>query len=499
MAPTLGDSKNGTYRRHLLLLLLLLLQILEFQTVWCHKTGDPIILRYRVEEESPSETYVGNIIQDAKLQSRYSAEVIHKMEFYMMKPVQFLSVGPGDSTIRTLGRLDRESIPSCRGKQFCEINQDVAIKPVQYFEIVRLAIEIGDINDNAPSFRDASVYISMLESAPIGSGYALPAAQDPDSPAYGVQRYYIQPEDQKEFRLDVDPRIDGMPAEAKLMIVQGLDRERTSHYRLKLVACDVTQKPKCGSLDVIVFLIDSNDNSPVFESHNYSIVVKESLAVGSVVLTVKAADADSGLNGEVVYVLTDQSRKSYGHVFAVNNRTGSITTVGRLDREVASVYQLMVVAYDRGPDGITSETTVVIRVDDVNDSPPNIVVNTLTSGRGNATEIVAEIAEDSPIGTFVAHITTSDADVGDNGRVTCHIDNANFRLTWQESSSEYQLLTARLFDRETLPSTVFRVPIVCRDNPKEPEMPAMTSIGGHLRGNHGRERLYADVPASERI
>jgi len=50
-----------------------------------------------------------------------------------------------------------------------------------------------------------------------------------------------------------------------------------------------------------------------------------------------------------------------------------------VDYETASVYQLVVVARDRGHDPLSAEAIVVIRVQDVNDNAPLITIRTLNS------------------------------------------------------------------------------------------------------------------------
>jgi len=52
---------------------------------------------------------------------------------------------------------------------------------------------------------------------------------------------------------------------------------------------------------------------------------------------------------------------------------------GVIDYEAASVYQLVVVARDRGRDPLSAESIVVVRVQDSNDNAPKITIRTLTS------------------------------------------------------------------------------------------------------------------------
>lgn len=63
---------------------------------------------------------------------------------------------------------------------------------------------------------------------------------------------------------------------------------------------------------------DANDNGPVFEHKIYNATVKESLPIGSSIVTVRASDADYDNNGKVTYTLTsddseDENFFRYGH------------------------------------------------------------------------------------------------------------------------------------------------------------------------------------------
>jgi len=119
---------------------------------------------------------------------------------------------------------------------------------------------------------------------------------------------------------------------------------------------------------------------------------------------------------------------------------------------------LTVVAQDRGPDAMPTDAAVVIRIIDVNDCPPTITVNTLThsiissavftstvntlqpSRGGDVNSVaVAEVPENLPRGTFVAHVTVSDTDSGDFGRVNCNVSDADFALQRRPDSNEFQV------------------------------------------------------------
>lgn len=168
-----------------------------------------------------------------------------------------------------------------------------------------------------------------------------------------------------------------------------------------------------------------------------------------------------------------------------------------LDSETGPLHVLSVTAVDRGPDSLPAHVTVVVRVDDVNDNAPLIAVNSLTvTGVKGPAEwadaSVATVDEGSPPGTFVAHVSVSDADkTGKNGRFRCAIDDVrNFRLMkmYQQTTTttststvklaasdstssgsvvEYQLVTGNVvFDREQ--ADTHHVTVTCRDFGESP-------------------------------
>ncbi|NXH90108.1 PCDGE protein, partial [Edolisoma coerulescens] len=56
-----------------------------------------------------------------------------------------------------------------------------------------------------------------------------------------------------------------------------------------------------GTVHVRVNVTDANDNPPVFSKRVYEARVAENPPVGSLVLRVRATDADAGSNGRVSY------------------------------------------------------------------------------------------------------------------------------------------------------------------------------------------------------
>lgn len=94
--------------------------------------------------------------------------------------------------------------------------------------------------------------------------------------------------------------------------------------------------------------------------------------------------------------------------FAIDSKTGWITTVGPMDHEVCSSYSFEVVASDLAESQALSSTTVVtVTVSDINDNPP----------RFDREFYRGAIKESDPLGEVVAVLRTKDRDGADQNRL----------------------------------------------------------------------------------
>ena len=314
-----------------------------------------------------------------------------------------------------------------------------------------MTLTVVDINDNDPVFQSNTPrVIEIIESAQTGSRFALPAATDADSSRYGIQRYAFagdlsEPEAEIPFELQAEAKPDGS-SDVRLVLVSTLDRESRAEYHLTVVAYDGGEEPaaRSASIEVHVIVLDVNDNRPAFEHDSYEAVVPENVPTGSIILRVRATDPDAGANADIRYRLDDQ----FHELFAVDDVTGDVIVVGDIDYERATSYHLIVSAIDGGSStpevvmaALTADVAVHVRVDDVNDNRPEVVVNTLATSDAK----FAEVAEQAEVGTFVGHVIVSDADSGRNGRTDCKLvpDHDNFDSAFmleQMFDGEYKVI-----------------------------------------------------------
>jgi hypothetical protein len=100
------------------------------------------VREYYVREELPAGSLVCNLVVDLQLHERYDPATVAKLRFsFLTRPQHFdqdyFLIDERSGEIHTAVRLDRESM--CPGGVIdCVAQYDVAIKPIEYFQIVKV-------------------------------------------------------------------------------------------------------------------------------------------------------------------------------------------------------------------------------------------------------------------------------------------------------------------------------------------------------------------------
>uniref|UniRef100_A0A8C5KCS5 Protocadherin gamma subfamily A, 4 n=1 Tax=Jaculus jaculus TaxID=51337 RepID=A0A8C5KCS5_JACJA len=383
-------------------------------------------IRYSVPEELEEGSAVGNLAQDLGLEPGKLAE--RGVRIVPRGKTQLFALNPRSGSLVTAGRIDREEL--CDRSPRCVANLEILLE--DKVKILGIEVEIIDVNDNSPSFGTERREIKVAESENPGTRFPLPEAFDPDVGVNSLQGYQLSAND--HFSLDVQSGADGIKY-PELVLERALDREEESVHHLVLTAFDGGDPVRSGTARILITIVDTNDNAPVFSQPQYHVNVKENLPVGSRILTIKATDPDEGANGEVTYSFRNV-RDKISQLFQLNSLSGDITVLGDLDYEDSGFYDIDVEGHD-GP-GLRARSKVLVTVLDVNDNAPEITITSFTSS----------IQETSPPGSVVALFNVHDSDSGENGLVTCSIpESLPFRLE-KTYGNYYQLLIHRTLDRE---------------------------------------------------
>lgn len=132
-------------------------------------------LFYRIAEEVPEGTFVGNVFQDAHMNDKYDDITLRELRFrFLSSPSLDFTIVENSGVIRTAGRIDRDEI--CANQEDCHIVLNVvALIPqtVTFVEIIKVTLEVIDINDNWPYFPETDLRHELLETTVTGTRYEI--------------------------------------------------------------------------------------------------------------------------------------------------------------------------------------------------------------------------------------------------------------------------------------------------------------------------------------
>ncbi|XP_027137266.1 protocadherin-17 isoform X4 [Larimichthys crocea] len=411
-------------------------------------------LNYSVPEEQGPGTVIGNIAKDARLGLEQIGQGQGKKANFRVlenSAPHLIDVDPQSGLLYTKQRIDRETL--CKRNPKCQLSMEVFANDK---EICMIKIDIQDINDNSPTFPSDQIDIDISENAVPGTRFPLTSAHDPDAGENGLKTYQITRDDYNLFSLEVKSRGDGTKF-PELVIQRPLDREERSHHTLILSATDGGEYPRSGTMQINVKVIDSNDNSPVFDQPSYVVEIPENSPPGKVLIDLNATDPDEGNNGQVVYSFSGYAPERIRELFSIDSRTGVIKIQGEIDYEESPVIEIDVQAKDLGPNPIPGHCKVTVKVLDRNDNWPSIGFVSVRQGA---------ISEAAPPGTVIALVRVTDKDSGRNGQLQCRVlGNVPFKLE-ENYDNFYTVVTDRPLDREV--QDEYNVTIVAKDNGMPP-------------------------------
>lgn len=406
-------------------------------------------LNFTISEEK-NQGVIGNIAKDAGLELREQGK---KSNFRVLEnsAPHLIDVDPESGLLFIKQRIDRESL--CKRNPKCQLSMEVFANDKEIFMI---KVDIQDINDNAPSFPSDQIDIDISENAAPGTRFPLAAAYDPDIRENGLKTYQITRDDYSIFSLDVKSRGDGTKF-PELVVQRSLDREERSHHTLIITATDGGEYPKSGTMQINVKVIDSNDNSPVFEQSSYVVEIPENSPPGTVLIDLNATDPDEGSNGQVTYSLSFYGSDRIKELFSIDPKTGVIKIQGKIDYEENPIIEIDVQAKDQGPNPVPGHCKITVKVLDRNDNWPSIGFVAVRQGA---------VSEAAPPGTVIALVRVTDKDSGRNGQLQCRIlGNVPFRLE-ENSDNFYTVVTDRPLDREV--KDEYNITIMAKDNGNPP-------------------------------
>nr|XP_005565646.1 PREDICTED: cadherin-23 isoform X3 [Macaca fascicularis] len=271
---------------------------------------------------------------------------------------RFFAVEPDTGVVWLRQPLDRETKS--------EFTVEFSVSDHQGVITRKVNIQVGDVNDNAPTFHNQPYSVRIPENTPVGTPIFIVNATDPDLGAGGSVLYSFQPPSQF-FAID--------SARGIITVIRELDYETTQAYQLTVNATDQDKtRPLSTLANLAIIITDVQDMDPIFINLPYSTNIYEHSPPGTTVRIITAIDQDKGRPRGIGYTIVSGNTNS---IFALDYISGALTLNGLLDRENPLYSHGFILTVkgtelndDRTPSDATVTTTFNILVIDINDNAP---------------------------------------------------------------------------------------------------------------------------------
>ncbi|XP_078489330.1 protocadherin alpha-3-like [Ciona intestinalis] len=443
----------------------------------------------RIPEESPRGTKVADLRQEIGVSFHGYPNVMFRvmeqsLEFGTSRPSvtsqsNWVKVNARSGLMTVQDRIDREEL--CGELTSCELVVKVLMLPRPNFRFITVRVNIDDVNDNSPMFTSPVINLNVSESTAPGHQLNLDRFQATDADLGNNSKiWYSLSQTENYFRINYY-EVNGA-SRLRLVLGNQLDFETTRVHRMVLTAHDSGALSRSSDVEVKIHVMDENDNYPIFEQKSYDANLRENDPPGHVIVQVQATDNDSGRRGIVRYMIggensdVDKSKSSIKWPVTINPDNGFVTLREKLDHkrdmtgEIGCSFSLKILIEAIDGDPVRPKKSKVIlrlHVEDVNDNAPVITINYIV----NNVDDTAYVIESAPIGTFIGHVSATDADEGPNSDVTMKAETiipgteeignltepGNFAIT-----TENLLATDILLDREV--KSTYDVIITACDN-----------------------------------
>lgn len=310
-----------------------------------------------VQEDAPPGTVIAVISvmdRDSGENGNVDCEIPHHV------PFQLHSSFKNYYTLVTSDFLDRETVAEYN---ITLTARDMGTPPL--FTRKTILVQVSDMNDNAPLFKQPSYTVYLTENNAPGASICSITALDPDSDQNAYLSYSI-----------LEGDIQGMPVSTYVSInsdngniyaLRSFDYEQLRHFKIVVRAQDAGFPSLNSNVSVTIFILDQNDNAPVIVSpvpQNGTAageVVPKSIDAGYLVSKITATDADAGQNSRLFYQMLQATDPS---LFSVALYTGEIRTNRRLVERDPIRQRLVILVKDNGQPPLSATVSIILSVVD---------------------------------------------------------------------------------------------------------------------------------------
>ncbi|OCT87894.1 hypothetical protein XELAEV_18021597mg [Xenopus laevis] len=229
-----------------------------------------------------------------------------------------------------------------------------------------ISVEISDVNDNAPLFQQSVQTIFIRENNPPGSHVYTASASDSDIGqnsfiTYSLNENFIE-------GIPISSYISINPENGNLFALLSFDHEQVPYFQCHIKVTDAGLLPLSSNVTLNIFIVDVNDNAPVFTSEYSNSASRTSVKApklaqpGRLITKIIAIDLDSGYNALVSYRFKNPGGNA---PFIISQHTGEIRLMRPLTETDGREFRLFVVAEDNGEPVMTALTEIIICLTDI--------------------------------------------------------------------------------------------------------------------------------------
>ncbi|XP_075712372.1 protocadherin alpha-3-like isoform X4 [Rhinoderma darwinii] len=262
--------------------------------------------------------------------------------------------------IRVIGKLDFETV-----KMY-----EIQVEAIDHGDLqlvghCKVLVTVVDINDNPPEMTVTSLSVPVPENSPQGTTVAIISVDDKDSGSNGKVNCYIS--EPSPFK--VNP---AFMSDFSLTVNGPLDREVKDQYEVTITARDEGSPSLSTSKTLKIDIRDVNDNAPRFLQPVDTIFIKENNPPGTHIYTASAFDPDIGQNSFITYSIRDRTIEGIpiSSYISINPENGKVFALVSFDHEQIAYFQCHIKASDAGLQALSSNLTLNIFIEDINDNAP---------------------------------------------------------------------------------------------------------------------------------
>ncbi|XP_061399055.1 protein dachsous-like, partial [Musca vetustissima] len=354
-------------------------------------------LRYNfyVKEDVMRGTVVGTI--QATSTDAVNRNAVH-YSIYAGNNEGYFTIDENSGNIRVANPLDREM------KSHVLLNIQTTMSHTSHQGYTQVNIIIEDVNDNAPEFETNIIRISVPENFELGKPLYAAYANDRDSGKNAEISYILT-------MLTTTDTFNNVTMSSSSSTKTTTTTATGNSAAGTAAATTSTGNGGGGASSLASSQANENNQAAVVHStSNGQLSAYGSNAAG---IGGGSGGGSAGNGGDSVSSGIAGSKLQ--NLFTIDARSGHLTLSRHLDYETSQRHTLIVTAMDAGQPRLSSNLTIVVEVQDVNDNPPEFERN----------EYHVKVLESMPVNSQIVQVTAVDADTGNNARITYRIITNN--------------------------------------------------------------------------